>query len=452
MTTQVLPTLAAVAPSQAFSPLPVIEQGLALVIVDGGVDDVQALCQDAASRATVVVLDPNQDGIQQITDILQTHAASGSAVSSLHLVSHGAPGSLSLGSSQLSLSTLEHYADRIQSWQMAGADLLIYGCEVAQGSLAHVFLQQLRLLTGANIAASTRRVGAPAAGGQWQLEQQFGTVRSPLIFSPALQQSYTGTFIQVNLSTSTNNARPNALVESLGNELTFTFTLDAPAPAGGLKVYVDSNLESIMNRLDLGVLAFDPTRLNNLSINPDGFVDFLNTGFAVTINPGATTATLRLPIFDNEEGDQTIFPDTFDGLDPVTFMIKTRDQIDTTNQISPYSGATGNDRQFVEGDGKQVSAYTIGTASSTVLFADTPDQLPAVTPPTFKITADKTTLIEHEGTRVTFTIDLIAGTVPAGGVVLRIGTGVDFGLGDFLVLPPDATFTGGTDRNRWFYE
>jgi VCBS repeat-containing protein len=253
---------------------------------------------------------------------------------------------------------------------------------------------------------------------------------------------------RVSLSTSTNfPGNPNALVEDQASELTFTFTLDEPAPAGGLKVYVDSNLDSILNRLDLQSLAFDSSRASNLGINPDGFLDFLNTGFAVTINPGATTATLRVPIFDTDESSpDPFFPGTFDGLDTVTFTLKTRDQISTALETSPYTDARGSDRQFVEGDGVQVSAYTIGTASSTVLFADTASQLPAATPPKFKISATPTTLIEHEGTSVVITIDLVEGTLPSGGVPIRLGTGVVRSLGDFDVFgpPPQATFTGGS--------
>jgi VCBS repeat-containing protein len=255
---------------------------------------------------------------------------------------------------------------------------------------------------------------------------------------------------RVSLSTSTNfPGNPNALVEDQNSELTFTFTLDEPAPAGGLKVYVDSNVEAIMNRLDLQALGFDSSRFNNLSIDPAGFLDFIGTGFAITINAGATTASIRIPIFDNVEGDQDVLPTTFEGFDPVTFTLKTRDQIDTTTQTSPFNpetGNTGNDLAAVEGNNIPVSSYTIGTASSTVQFADTASQLPAPVLPRFKITATTpTTLIEQELTSVTLRIELVEGTLPPGGLAgVRIGTGVARSLGQFDVLPPppQASFTG----------
>ena len=45
---------------------------------------------------------------------------------------------------------------------------------------------------------------------------------------------------QVSLSTSTSfNGDLNALIEDQGTALTLRFDLDEPAPAGGLKVYID---------------------------------------------------------------------------------------------------------------------------------------------------------------------------------------------------------------------
>ncbi|NJR66956.1 MAG: cadherin-like domain-containing protein, partial [Leptolyngbyaceae cyanobacterium CRU_2_3] len=237
---------------------------------------------------------------------------------------------------------------------------------------------------------------------------------------------------QVSLSTSTNNTtRSDALVESLGNTLTFTFTLTEPAPIGGLRVFVDSNVEQIVNRLDLPAFAFNPQVQN---IGPLTFAtDSDNSGFALTINAGATSASFTIPVFDNEEPD-TFLPATFDGRVDALFSLRTAGQVSDENP----------------GSSLNISDYTVNNTagSNTIIFVDTPDQLPVQTPPTFRITANQTTLIEHEGSRVTFTIDLVDGTLPPSGFVdVRVSTGGSFSLGDFVVLPPDATFTGGSPRS-----
>lgn len=110
--------------------------------------------------------------------------------------------------------------------------------------------------------------------------------------------------VQLSLSTSTNyEGEQNALIEELGTSLTVNFELDEPAPEGGLKVLVDSDIEQIVSRLDLPGFAFNPTAEN---INPSLVgTSFDNSGFFLTIDEGATTASFTIDIFDNEEPDTT---------------------------------------------------------------------------------------------------------------------------------------------------
>ena len=66
--------------------------------------------------------------------------------------------------------------------------------------------------------------------------------------------------VAVSLSTSTDySGEQNALIEELGTALTVNFELDEAAPEGGLKVFVDSDIEQIVSRLDLPSFAFNPT-------------------------------------------------------------------------------------------------------------------------------------------------------------------------------------------------
>ena len=252
--------------------------------------------------------------------------------------------------------------------------------------------------------------------------------------------------VSVGLSTSTDfSPNASAVVEDQATQLTFTFTLDEAAPTGGLKVYVDSDVPEILNRLNPQALLFNPGLASGLTISQSGFTDFSNSGFSVIINAGETEASLTLPVFDTDEGDpDPFFPDTYDGLTTTTFTLKTRDQIDTAEETSPRTGSMGNDLDSIEFDNIPVGDYTIsGDPSSVVLFADTASQLPAPTLPTFRISASETTLIEDEGTSTTLTIELVDGELPPGGVSLNIGTGIPGALGDFLVFPPDASFSGG---------
>ena len=141
--------------------------------------DYQKLVDDIVKQAgdgrdiEVVLLDASKDGIQQITDIL----AARQDLSAVHLISHGADGQVQLGTTSLDFDTLLKNATQIKGWGKsltADADLLIYGCDVAQQADGKALVDALARLTGADVAASEDLTGAAAQGGDWTLEYRTG--------------------------------------------------------------------------------------------------------------------------------------------------------------------------------------------------------------------------------------------------------------------------------------
>ncbi|MDB9529335.1 Ig-like domain-containing protein [Oscillatoria sp. CS-180] len=365
----------------------------AFVILDARVNDLPALLADLHST-NVLVLDSAIDGIEQITAALEEHQA----ISSLHIVSHGAPGSLQLGNTQLTLENLAQYAEQLQTWAtvLHGQDVLLYGCQVARGAMGHLFLQQLHQFTGANIAASSDRVGRVGSERNWTLEAQVGTVNAQSIFSPQLQHSYTGHFETVNFSTNTDT-----LIESEGTLYSFNFDVDGDIPEGGSVVRLEGSIPQAINQLNLFLLNFNGLQggLDEGIIDVSPGLDF--SAFNVIITE--PTASISLPVFND-------FTD--DSPQEITWT------------VTPVSEGT-----------------TVNNGSATVTIFDDPSEV-STPSPEVSITSDITTLVEDEGTRVTLTINL-SEPPPAGGLPVNIGTGKAFGLGDFEVLPPQGTFTGG---------
>ncbi|MEG4488957.1 DUF4347 domain-containing protein [Microcoleus sp. D2_18a_B4] len=119
-----------------------------IVVIDAGVENADLLIEDVISTTEVFVLDGTADGIEQISLVLQ-HRPNTDAV---HIISHGSPGCLYLGNSQLSLDTLNGYATQLQQWDVA--NLVFYGCNVAAGDAGEEFIARLHKLTGAQIAAA----------------------------------------------------------------------------------------------------------------------------------------------------------------------------------------------------------------------------------------------------------------------------------------------------------
>lgn len=63
----------------------------------------------------------------------------------------------------------------MQGWAQhlaADADILLYGCDIAQGEAGQALVTELARLTGADIAASTNTTGSAEQGGDWVLERQ----------------------------------------------------------------------------------------------------------------------------------------------------------------------------------------------------------------------------------------------------------------------------------------
>ncbi|MBW4491941.1 MAG: putative Ig domain-containing protein, partial [Oscillatoria princeps RMCB-10] len=162
-----------------------------ILFIDAAVPSCESLISGTLQGVETVVLHPREEGVGQIGAVL----AGRSGLQSLHIVSHGSPGSIQLGSTKLNGDTIHTYANQLQQWAeaLAGTDILIYGCSVAAGA-GSAFLEELHRLTGANIAASATPTGSAAKGGDWNLEVRIGEITTGKAFEPAVLRDYTGIF------------------------------------------------------------------------------------------------------------------------------------------------------------------------------------------------------------------------------------------------------------------
>jgi len=168
-----------------------------LAFIDPAIPDYHTLVEGLRAagsdgrRLELVVLDAHQDGITQITAALSATRD----VSAVHVLSHGSDGSVRLGSGRLDFEALVSNAGTIQGWARSlapGADLLIYGCDVAGGEAGRSLMQALTRLTGADVSASDDRTGAAAQGGDWDLEFDTGPIETRIAIEAALQARWQG--------------------------------------------------------------------------------------------------------------------------------------------------------------------------------------------------------------------------------------------------------------------
>ncbi|AFY82887.1 DUF4347 domain-containing protein [Oscillatoria acuminata] len=166
----------------------------ALVFIDSQVENPLSLFQGVSENFQAILLDEFADGVQQITEFLEHLTVRGQTVDSIHIISHGSPGSLQLGNVILSGDNLAQYHSVLQSWSQAvipQGNLFLYGCQVAAGIGAE-FVKNLSHLLGVKIAASVDITGNSERGGNWDLAFRTGEITAPLAFKSEAMMAYEG--------------------------------------------------------------------------------------------------------------------------------------------------------------------------------------------------------------------------------------------------------------------
>ena len=163
-----------------------------VVFVDPTVPNYQDLLSGMNSNVEVIMLDGGQDGIEQMANALSGR----SGIDAIHVISHGGAGELQLGTGVLNADSMStQYADDMAVIQQAlseQADILVYGCEFAQGEVGQAAVDMLAELTGADVQASTDLTGSISLGGDWEFEVSTGTIETSLAIDYDAQMNWAG--------------------------------------------------------------------------------------------------------------------------------------------------------------------------------------------------------------------------------------------------------------------
>ncbi|MEG4403102.1 DUF4347 domain-containing protein, partial [Microcoleus sp. N9_A4] len=188
-----------------------------IVFVDAAVEDWQSLAAGVKPGIEVILVERTRDGIEQISEALQSRKG----IESVHIISHGESGSLQLGQTKLNFDNLETYRDCLQRWFSSSVnsiknrfEILLYGCNVAAGEKGAAFVQQLSKLTKANIAASADATGSAQKGGNWLLEYATGAIKAGLAIEPEVMANYAHT-LAIFTVRNTNDAGPDSLRQAI---------------------------------------------------------------------------------------------------------------------------------------------------------------------------------------------------------------------------------------------
>ena len=122
--------------------------------------DIEVLLRGIDPDIEAVILNTDTDGVEQIAN----HLEGRSNIDGIHIIAHGRPGTLDLGTAKLTEASINgKHADEIATIRAAlsdNADFLIYGCNFADQARGASAVEALALATGADVAASTDLTGA----------------------------------------------------------------------------------------------------------------------------------------------------------------------------------------------------------------------------------------------------------------------------------------------------
>jgi VCBS repeat-containing protein len=151
-----------------------------VIFVDASIANLTNILGQLPDTAEIQLVDSSTDGIAAIANWASTQTN----IDAIHIISHGAQGELYLGSSVLSNDTIAAVSAELTT--LGGAltetgDILLYGCNIADGAAGLDFIERFAQATSADIAASSDDTGTAVLGGDWDLEVQAGDVDSDVV-------------------------------------------------------------------------------------------------------------------------------------------------------------------------------------------------------------------------------------------------------------------------------
>ncbi|MFT5881512.1 MAG: hypothetical protein ACI86X_002655, partial [Moritella sp.] len=129
-----------------------------LVIVDANVPDKQLFFQHIKPGVDIIEINADQDGLMQIANILVNYQD----LDALHLISHADNGVIYLGNSQITELRLKQEVSALSALNHAlkeNADLLLYGCNLGNGTAGNSLLELISSTAHVDVAASNNLTG-----------------------------------------------------------------------------------------------------------------------------------------------------------------------------------------------------------------------------------------------------------------------------------------------------
>ena len=341
-----------------------------IVFIEDNVTNLQQLVAGVRDGVEVVVLDHTRDGLQQMLAALKGHAP----VDAIHLVTHGSAGQIELGST-ISGANIEQYRDQFAQLGQsltANGDLLIYGCDVAEGKAGLAFVDRLAELTHADVAASTDITGSAAFHGNWTLEAQHGAIETAALALDragwqgelAVQTVYDANWQELNFNGATS-VSGSGNGKSTGDVMRFSNVITINGQA------IDAIVTTTVDRATFDVY-------DDASGNPSTETKYLQPNMNVTSAGGGVNFTIAFYKAGTYTGANTGTAVTLQNVAINSYDIDTSSNSGSDRQYQVFSGFARYELSTatllvptVQSDGSVIFLYTTNNpAPNNAIYAD----------------------------------------------------------------------------------
>ncbi|MFF7709138.1 Ig-like domain-containing protein [Pseudomonas sp. NPDC007930] len=297
-----------------------------IYFIDSSLPDRDTLAAALPVGAQVVWLNDNENGLTQIEQALQGR----SGIDAIHIITHANEGDLQLGNIDLTTASIQgQYADALHdigTHLSANADVLIYGCNFAEGSVGDAAVHALASALSADVAASTNTTGV---SGDWVLEDQTGHIEATTLVAAAWQHDLLAV---ANGDTATTNEDTAVTINVLANDTGLGTLSVTSASALHGTVVINAN----------NTLTYTPTaNYNGGDTITYGLRDSTGNALlpglvAVTVNPVNDAPVVSLPSLGGQTEDIAV---TFSSLLGRPITISDVDNTTTTVTLTVPQGS-----------------------------------------------------------------------------------------------------------------
>lgn len=276
------------------------EASVEVVVVDSSIENHQQIVDDIVQqnkdddsrKIRIITIDSSQGGIDQVTDIL---AASEEPVDALHIVSHGSDNQIYLGADRITSERLEEQQQSLSNWSQymsETADILVYGCDVAETQDGQNLLQELSEITGADVAASTDDTGTTEQGGDWKLEYASGEIEANVLLADTGQNNWSGV-LALDPPVGTIGAPGLTMIDESP-----TITLNFDSPAGSDTGYAPYGDFVIERGVDINSISYLGANVNYVEVGTlNALGDWEDSGGGIiATHPLDNKAAAALPL------------------------------------------------------------------------------------------------------------------------------------------------------------